>query len=177
VKSRRDRIERVLRVRRLEEEVARERFIACEQVARQADELADGISAEIARAQEQLGETRVQSLIPPEDLLSAQSTLESLDDTLAEQRRRTQELQLEADGMRATWELARQEMRALERLDEQLASAERGDQARREAREMDEEAVRRGHSGPVLDEPPGPSSPDRFLADERAARPPEADKQ
>jgi flagellar export protein FliJ len=171
----RTRLERVLRIRRLEEEVARDKFLSCEQVARQSEEVAEGISAEIGRAQAELSETRVQRRIPPEDLLMAQYTLESLDRNLAELRRRARDLRVEAEGMRDEWEKTRQEMRALERLDEQLQSAELEDERRQESREMDEEALRRGPSGPALPTRDGLSSPDALPADERAVRPPGAD--
>ena len=175
--AKRSRLGRVLRVRRIEEEVARDKFIACDQVARQAEEVAGGIGAEIGRAQAELSETRMRRLIPPEDLLMAQSTLESLDQTLSEQRRRARELQREAGSMRSDWERARSDMRSLERLDEQLHSAERDQERRREAREMDEEALRRGPNGPALPVPPARSSPDALPTDERAPGPSRADVQ
>ncbi len=173
--SRRSRIERVLRVRRLEEETARDKFIACEQVARQAEEVAEGLGGEIARAQHELGETRMQRRVPPEDLLMAQTTLESLDGTLSEQRRRARGLRVEAEGMRATWERARQDMRALERLQERLLGAERDEERRRETQEMDEEALRRSPSGSALPARPPRSSRNASRADEGTVDPPRTD--
>jgi len=166
VRGRRFNLARVLRVRRIEEELARDRFQAVERVASQAEDTAETIGREIARAQEELSETRMRRRIPPEDLLMAQTTLESLDRTLAEQKRRAKDLRREADGMRATWERARADMRALERLEERFWDLQRSEELREETREMDESALRRAPVGPALPKRPHQSSQGGLAADE-----------
>jgi flagellar export protein FliJ len=171
----RPRLERVLRVRQLEEEITREQFISCQSVARRAEQVADGIGAEIARAHTELSETRLQARIPPEDLVIAQTTLESLEENLAEQKRRARNFTLEADEKRTTWERARRDMRTIERIEERLRAADRESERRLEAREMDEQALRRGPVGPAFPQQPAPSSPGAWMADEEAIDAPGVD--
>ena len=174
MRGQRFKLARVLRVRRIEEELARDRFVAVEQVARQAEETAETIGREIAKAQGELTETRLHRRVPPEDLVMAQTTLESLDQTLKEQRRRAGEMRREADDMRATWEQARGDMHALERLEERFRAARRSEEQKVEGREMDESALRRAPSGPPLPRRSPQSSPEALPADEGAQDSPEA---
>jgi flagellar export protein FliJ len=174
MRGERFKLARVLRVRRIEEELARDRFKAVEQVARQAEETAETIGREIAKAQEELTETRLHRRIPPEDLVMAQMTLESLDRTLTEQRRRAGDLRREADGMRAAWERARGDMRTLERLEERFRASQRAEEQAQENREMDENALRRAPSGSPLPNRALQSSPGVLPADEGTKDSPEA---
>lgn len=156
--SRGFRYRRVLRVRELEEELAREEFLASERVARQAEEQAARMQAELKRAQTELTETRLHRRVPPEELLTAQTTLESLGRSVSEQMRLARDLRGEAEGQRAAWEGARADVRTLERLEERQAGAAREEQRRAEARALDE-AARRGARDPQARlDPPGPGS-------------------
>lgn len=168
MRGQRFKLERVLRVRRIEEELAREHFQSCEQVARRAEEVAENIGAEIAKAQEELVETRRYRRTPPEDLVMAQETLESLDRTLVEQKRRAGDLRREAEAIRTEWEQSRGDMRALERLEERFWHAARGEEYRAELRELDESAQRRVPSGPASPIRTAPSRPEAPRADEGA---------
>lgn len=162
------RYRRVLRVRELEEELAREEFLASERVARQAEEMAERMQAELRRAHHELTETRLYQRIPPQELLTAQTTLESLDRSLSEQMRRARCLRDEAEGQRAAWEGARADVRTLERLEERQADAAREDQRRLEARALDE-AARPGSRDPLG--PRGPAPGDSGLWDPPAGMP------
>jgi flagellar export protein FliJ len=144
------RLARVLRVRKVQEDVARSHFQACEDVARQAETVAGNISVEIERAQAELFDTRARKRIPPEDLLMAQETLESLDRTLQEQKRRARELREEAETMRAAWEEARRDALSLESLAERDLAAHADEEERSANAELDEFAHRRLSGGEPL---------------------------
>ena len=146
--------ERVQRVRHIEEELAREEYLSYERIAQQAEDSVDAMQAEIERAQQELGETRMFRRVPPEELLTAQTTLESLDSTLAEQRRRAQDLRREAEQLRAVWEGKRSEAKTLDRLEERFETAAREEQRQTEARVIDELALR-GPNRTLLTEPVG----------------------
>jgi len=168
------RYRRVQRVRAIEEELAREEFLTSERIARQAEEATQAMQAEIQRAQRELSETRLFRRVPPHELLTAQTTLESLSRTLTEQRRRARDLKTQAETLRASWERARADERALERLEARTAAAWREEQRLAEARALDEVALRPPGDGTprpdsVLRDPSGgpASSPGRLLADEQ----------
>jgi flagellar export protein FliJ len=185
--SRPKRFERVRRVRQIEQELAREEFLSCAQVARRAEQAAEAMRAEVERAQRELTETRVRRRVPPHELLTAQTLLESLDATLREQRRRAGELRRAAEDLRGAWERARAEERTLERLLEHERAARESLERQAEARALDELAQRpSAGGGPRSPEQPapeafpavsnretggrGPSSPPAPAADEDSPR-------
>ena len=144
------RYERVKRVREIEEELAREDFLARERIARQAEEMAAAMQAELEKAQRELSETRLYRRVPPEELLTAQTTLEALGQNVSEQARRARDLRTEAETQRATWEGARTGVKTLEQLGARHEAAARETERQREARELDEATDRaRSADAPV----------------------------
>lgn len=137
------RLGRVLRVRKVEEDAARTRFHECVSVMRRAEEIADSLGDELARAGAQLTDTRLHKRSSPAELLLAHDTLQVLELNLIEQRRGLAELQLEADRLRASWERARQERLALEQLEGRRRRDHFDELEKISNLELDETALRR----------------------------------
>ena len=142
------RLSRVLRVRKVEEEVASSRFRECASVIQRAHGVADSLAGELERARAELTETRIRKLSSPAELLLAHNTLQTLEATLIEQRRRIAELQLEADRLRLAWERARQERRALEQLEDHRRRDHFDELEKLANQDLDEIALRRASSPP-----------------------------
>lgn len=164
------RLGRVLRIRQVEEDLASTRFKECVAVMQRADEVAQSLSEELRRARDELFETRAHKRIPPEELLLAHTTLQSLEETLAEQRRRSAELQLEADNLRASWEGSRRDRQALEQLAERRKRDHFDEQEKLAGQELDETALRRASanqeqasSSLTASDADDPNSPERTL--------------
>ena len=157
------RLKRVLRVRQVEEEVACNRFRECVAVMQRAEEIADGLGQELQRSRDELVETRAHKRVPPEELLLASNTLQDLEATLAEQRRRASELKTEADELRRVWESARRDRMALEQLEDRRRRDHLDEEEKRANQELDEIARRRAAQARAESAPadhPFPGTPD-----------------
>jgi len=137
------RLARVLRLRHAEEDLARTRFTERVAVMQRAEEVAQGLTNELRRSRDELFETRTHKRIPPEELLLAQNTLENLEQNLVEQRRLADELGGEVELLRAAWEAARRDRKALEQLEDRRRRDHRDREEQRANQELDETAQRR----------------------------------
>lgn len=137
------RLSRVLRVRRVEEQAASNRFKECLAVVHRSEEVAQTLGNQLRRSRDELFETRAHKRVPPAELLLAHNTLQTLEESLAGQRQRIAELQLEADRLRSLWEAARQDRLALEQLEDRRKRDHLDEEEQRANLELDETALRR----------------------------------
>ena len=141
---------RVLRVRVIEEEMARGAWQQAERAAQQAEQAVGATLGELAHAQERLAKAQGGARISPAEVVLCDGALESLRRVLAHQRRSAKARRAEAARLRLSWEAARTRMRGLERLEQRERARHRAELEAGELREIDEQALRRaGQHGPV----------------------------
>jgi len=169
------RLARLLRVRRLEEEIARGELAHASRRASEARSSAERAEAEVERGRSDLLRLQAGPRLEPPAVIARHAAQDGVARARAECERRALELEREAEVRRETLMGARAAVRGLERLSERrralhLAQLERADRL-----ELDEVAqrVRRGApaSLPRLLGRAGPSSPPPRATDEDGQAP------
>lgn len=130
------RLQRVLRVRHVQEEVARARWLAAERAARIAGDARADADARRADAACELRDALAD--LTPAAILRQHAALDALAGVAVRLRERARTLRFQADRERAPWELRRREARGLERLCERSREEAWLRALAREARELDE---------------------------------------
>lgn len=132
------RLARILRVREVEEQAARERFLAADRIARDAETRAESARDALTSAREELRASQSAHTLAPGFLVSAQHALDELlrRRQSAADRARTQRLQ--ADAERAAWAERRRDVKGLERLSDRDRERWLAEEARAEAQQLDE---------------------------------------
>lgn len=137
------RLARLAHVRALQERVARERWLAADELARGAETKAERARDELTRARDELRQEQSAPTLALERVLAGARLVE----TFRERRRAAVEhartLRFQADELRRPWSERRQEVRGLERLESRDGEAHRKDELVRESRELDEVASMR----------------------------------
>jgi flagellar export protein FliJ len=140
---------RVLRVRVIEEELARGTWQQAERAAQEAEAAADATLGEVARSEERLAKAQGGARISPAEVVLCAGALDTLGRVLAHQRRSAKTRRAEAARLRQAWEAARARMRGLERLELRERAQHRADLEAGELREIDEQALRRVSQSPT----------------------------
>lgn len=136
-------LERLAKVRRIQEEQDRELWMQAETVRRDA-EAQEAQALERVRAVEaELRARQSDDSLGVADVLQGQEALVRAREALLKARERTKTATYQADRLRAPWEERRKEVRGLDRLKEQDHATWRREELQREAREMDEVASQR----------------------------------
>ena len=144
------RLARVLRVRGIEEEVARARWLeavrAADAATRRADQLASAGSAHERELEEIVSRADVDTPV----VLGSHAVLDGLLVSARRARERARTLDFQASQQRAPWEELRRARRSLELLRERKLSMHRLDDERRDALDMDAIAIERATSANPL---------------------------
>jgi len=143
MKGYRFRLARVLRVRRIEEQLARAGFLERQREAEQSAALrAEGLDL-AHRMREQLRDQIGSGSIEPRLVLGAQSGIDAMADLCRRRDERARTHQAQADRAREPWSDSRRDVRALEALEQKQMERFRSEQEKRANRELDETAARR----------------------------------
>lgn len=132
------RLARILRVREVEEQAARERFLAADRIARDAEARADAARDTLASALAELRDSQSEHALAPGFLVAAQNTLDELRRRRqsALDRARTQRLQASAE--QTAWAERRRDVKGLERLSDRDRERWLAEMGRAEAQQLDE---------------------------------------
>ncbi len=137
------RLARLTHVRALQERVARERWLAAEELTRAAEAKAESAREAVLRARDELRAEQSAPTIAIERVMAGARLVE----TLRERRRSAVEhartLRFQADELRRPWSERRREVRGLEKLESRDLQQHQQDELVREARELDEVASMR----------------------------------
>lgn len=139
--SRSARLERVLRVRNLQEEQARGVWLPAERDARSAEDRTEELQQAGQAMTSQLA--RQLTALPPAWVLVAHEQIDSTSRRKVDQQERAATLRVQAEAAREPWTECRAAARGLERLVERLRSEERLDDRAEEARQLDELSMAR----------------------------------
>jgi len=144
------RLGRLRKVRRLQEEQERERWLEAELARREAEAAEQQARAALHAAEEDLRARQAADALGVLEVLQAQDALERVNVVLRGARERARTAAYQAERMRAPWEERRKEVRGLERLEERAREVWRREELRRETMEMDEVARRRARTLPIV---------------------------
>jgi flagellar export protein FliJ len=137
------RLERVLGVRRIEEELARARWLEAELVARAAEERVDALTEVILDAQRELGVRQDRGVLRPAEILLRHASIDRLMVDREQGRRRARVLREAAERERISWSARQSSQRGLERLRERQLDQHRREEEQSSARALDEQALLR----------------------------------
>ncbi len=137
------RLGRLSRVRDIQERNARNLWAAAEEVARNHREVVEHFQSEIVRSREELARIQATESIEIGAVLSTQHVIENLEKrrSVAEELARTSRFQ--ADQLQESWQVAKSEARALERLEERQREEYELAERKLESAAMDEVALER----------------------------------
>jgi len=141
------RLERVLRIRRLEESAAKGEWASALHEFHAAEEAAACRRRELRAAEVDLARVLASGSIEPERVLRDQRALEGLRHALRCARGRAAELGRVAESRREAWSEFRRLRRSLEHLRERAQTRHRDELARQEAQELDDRALARSATG------------------------------
>lgn len=136
-------LERLARVRTVQEEFARAKWQAAEQVVRIAEAREREIELSIERSNDELGRAQALPHINPGHILQARQAMEFLERQLAAQKDNTKLARIEANKLKAPWQVVRTEVEGLKRLDQKARDTHRIEREREEAKQSDEVAMDR----------------------------------
>lgn len=142
------RLGRVLRVRRLQEEVARAAFLEARAEADRARAALERARERLAAGRAELAELQARPRLEPAEVIRQQETLLALQRALGPLRSRAERREEAAAERQAAWSEARAAVRGLERLEARRRGAHRAELERLETREQDERALARGAASP-----------------------------
>lgn len=137
------RLERVLRARRVAEEVQRARLFEAETLARTLEDVARDCSDASAASRDVLRSDQSAPTLDPSRILVAQSAHERVLTAEHDARQRALTAILAARGERAAWTTRRADVRGLERLEDRERETFREESDVREERVIEENASRR----------------------------------
>ena len=130
------RLERVLRVRAVQEEAARAAWLDAERAAAESEELHDRDAALLEAASRALREAMPSSSAAA--LLRAHEALDRMSRTAVRRRELARTLRLQSQQAREPWERRRREVRGLEQLAARALEEHRRSERAAEARSRDE---------------------------------------
>jgi flagellar export protein FliJ len=136
-------LERLERVRRIQEEVERARWLEAETRVRAAEAELARLDAGAAGVRRELAAAQARPRIDVAGALRAQAELERLAGLRRRLEERLRTLRFQAERLRAPWTERKREVSALERLEQRRRAAWRRERERLEARALDEVALER----------------------------------
>lgn len=139
------RLERVLGVRRIEEDVARAAWLEAENRAQAAEREAQAVGQSLARARAELGELQSHPHLAPTQVLLRQSAIDRLREVWVQRTIHSSRLRREADRLRVERVERRTRVRGLETLETRERQRWRAESEARSNAELDERATRRPH--------------------------------
>lgn len=155
------RLARVLRVRRIEEEIARGEWLGAVAEAQRASARASAIADELDTALAELGALRSAVHCRVSEVLALEGTLDSVGRALRRGRERQATLERQAEAARPPWERRRQAVQGLERWRDRAREKHERERIQKESALMDEissaRTLRRGRPGPGAVPGPQPS--------------------
>jgi flagellar export protein FliJ len=134
------RLERLKRVREVEEQAARERFLAADRRARDAEDAADAARCELVAAEARHCAALAERKSDPARILLELAAIDGLRADAGRTLERARTARAEAERERQAWSERRRDVRGLERLAGRDLERWRAETARREAQELDEVA-------------------------------------
>lgn len=134
---------RLLRVREIHEELARNDLLGAEAALRESERRVELARAEQREAEEQLALLQARSAIMPGEVLAAQGTVPALAVRVAAKRAEARRAAEAAEAAREAWMAARVDVRVLERLEERSHVAFRDGERAREDKVTQELVDRR----------------------------------
>lgn len=147
------RLARLLRVREIEERLARERWVAQELASREADALVERRRAEHDLALRELGELRAKPRLDPAAVLDAESWGERLLAARGAALERARTARFQADELAGAWRLREREKEGLERLSRRDREIHRRASDAVETKALDEIALMRAARRARANEP------------------------
>jgi flagellar export protein FliJ len=148
-------LDRVLRVRRLEEEVARARWLEAQHESARAQVRLERARAAGREAGQQLHEQISRPLLTPAAVLSAQAACSRIEASIGHQAERALTAAFQAEQQRAPWQEKRSETRGLESLRGRRLENHQLGQERIEIEQLNEIAGQR-HARGLLRHDSGP---------------------
>ena len=137
------RLQRVERVRAVEEEIERARFGEAEKVARDAEQDADRARAGVAGAVDDLRGLQGSPQLAPASVMAALILVDEARVALRNAEQRARALRSEAETRRAAWVARVHDLEGLERLETRALESFRREEEHLEALAMDETASQR----------------------------------
>ncbi len=134
------RLARLKRLREIDEQLARERFLAADRRALDAEHAAEEAARARAQALEELRRVQSAPQVAAHALIAASGFIETCIERLRERTNSARSLRFQAEAERATWTARRAEVKGLERLEDRDRDAWRVEEGRRDARVLDEVA-------------------------------------
>ena len=141
------RMERLLRVRKLEEEISRSLWLAAMQTSANAQARVERVQEQVQAAEQHLRSQISSSAVSPAAVLSTQSLLIRVWRELQRQRENAKTAAFQAEQQRLPWQEKRAEAEGLDRLRSQKRKLHLQESDARELELLDEIASRR-HSHP-----------------------------
>lgn len=151
------RLARLAQVRAVEEELARQTWQAAEAAVRAAEERVQWIQNEIIGATERLRRAQGDRRLAPLEVLSLQSSNDSLLGNLDLAWRRVDTLRIAVEEARRPWQVLRSEIEGLSRLEEKARATHRREAEREEMKQMDQIASERAARSSASEAPGGTS--------------------
>ncbi len=156
------RLERLARVREVQEELARATWAGAEREAREGEEQADALAEALRAAQRELVAARRDPRGGAARALVAERTLDTLAERLRSARERARTRRAQADRLRDAWRERERDVAALERLEERARERHQLEAGRAEALVADEAAARRDRALRESVSGPGPAASDHI---------------
>ncbi len=135
------RLERVLGVRRLQEEIARAGYTDLLARARNAESLHHSTKKDVARNLQELSRLLEARSIDPDAILVEQFALDQTQKRVPPARKRADFARAAAERERAVWEERKRALESLENLRERARTAFRSDEEKVENARLDEQAL------------------------------------
>lgn len=139
----RRRLDRVLRVREVEEDVARGAWAMAQAAARSSREKVESLVREHVEAEQDLAQRQAAGAAGPAETICAHRVLEHIGSEIQRARRLQVDAERRAEEARQPWEQKRREKRGLELLVERNRARELEEARQAEAIAMDEVAIQR----------------------------------
>jgi flagellar export protein FliJ len=152
------RLERLLGVRRIEEELARGEWIAAERAARLAEERVEMLRAAIGRAEHELARTLALPRLDPTAVLLGQSGLDAIRAHLPPALALAAKERAAAETRRAAWSERQTAVKSLENLRGRARETHRREEEARENALLDEQALFRAAAAERMSSSPAPAS-------------------
>lgn len=137
------RLGRLARVRHVQEEIARARWMGAERAAREAEARLARAELELEGAQDHLRASQTRPSIDAREVLDVRGTIELMEQRREGLRSRARLARDSAERERAPWQAVRAELEGLTRLEEKAKSAHRFEREREEAKQIDQIASER----------------------------------
>ncbi len=138
-------LERLARVREVQEEIALAKWQTAERQAREAQERVDRAAQAIFTSTDELRLIQASSNIDPRQVLQAREAIEHMVNRRVALVRVAESLRVEAQKVREPWQNLRTELEGLKRLEEKERAKFRIESEREEAKQIDEQAMDRSH--------------------------------